>query len=63
MHDGTWKQAQKSRQTVLDAAYQANPDRFRRGRPTAPTVPKKAWINQPPSTIETSTNSYTPEAA
>ena len=63
VHDGSWKQIRKARQAVLDAAYRATPDRFRRGRPTAPAVAKQAWINQPPSTIETSTNSYTPEAA
>ncbi len=43
--DGSWKQLQKARQTVLDATYRANPNRFRRGRPTAPTVPLKASIN------------------
>ena len=63
VHDGSWIKVRKARQAVLDAAYQANPDRFRRGHPIAPTVPKKAWINQPPSTIETSGNSYTPEVA
>ncbi len=34
------------RQTVLDAAYTAHPDRFRQP-PHAPQLPTAAWINQP----------------
>ena len=48
---------------VSDAAWRDRPDRFPRGRPKAPIVPAKAWINQPPSSIETSTASHTSEAA
>jgi putative transposase len=35
------------RQGTLDAAYAANPTRFRRRRPEAPKLPTIAWINQP----------------
>jgi hypothetical protein len=38
-------------QQVLDAAYAARPDRFRRP-PRAPELPRKTWINQPRPTIE-----------
>jgi len=52
VHDGTAVQIQAHRAEVLNAAYAANPERFRR-RPTPPDLPTKAWINQPPTTIET----------
>jgi transposase InsO family protein len=53
VHDGTWRPAQQRRQAVLDAAYADRPDRFHQGRPSAPSLPKRAWINRPPSTIQT----------
>jgi len=53
VHDGTWKSIRTDRQQVLDSAYAANPARFHHGRPTAPQLPVKVWINQPPATIET----------
>jgi hypothetical protein len=31
---------------VLDDAYRAHPERFRKGRPTA-SAPEPAWINKP----------------
>ena len=34
------------RQEVLDAAYAARPERFRRP-PSAPRIPEAAWINRP----------------
>jgi hypothetical protein len=40
------------RQRVLDAAYQATPDRFVRRAPTAPPVSTAAWINKPTTTEE-----------
>jgi putative transposase len=52
VHDGTAGQIQARRAAVLEAAYAANPERFRR-RPTPPKLPAKVWINQPPATIET----------
>jgi transposase InsO family protein len=51
VHDGTARQIQAHRQQVLDAAYSARPDRFRRP-PKAPELPRKVWINQPRPTIE-----------
>lgn len=32
---------------TLDAAYAANPARFRHRRPHPPTLPTVAWINEP----------------
>lgn len=52
VHDGAAPQIQARRAAVLEAAYAANPERFSR-RPTPPKLPAKAWINQPPATIET----------
>ena len=40
-----------ARQSVLDAAYQAHPERFLGGPPTAARPPAAAWINKP--TIQT----------
>ncbi len=37
------------RQRVLQAAYAAHPERFTRP-PTAPTIPRHAWINKPDTT-------------
>jgi putative transposase len=51
VHDGTARAIQGRRQQVLDAAYAARPERFRRP-PKAPELPRKAWINQPRPTIE-----------
>ena len=35
------------RAATLDAAYTANPTRFRHRRPQPPALPDAAWINQP----------------
>lgn len=51
------------RQTVLDQAYTAHPERFHRGPPNATRPPAQAWINQPRTTIETSTTKKFPNAA
>lgn len=61
VHDRSWTTLRAARQAVLDAAYTEHPERFRRGRPTAPTVPEKAWINRP--TITTTTEPHTGNAA
>jgi putative transposase len=53
VHDGSWEQVRDARQLVLNAAYSAHPERFGHGRPHAPELPKRAWINHPPSKIET----------
>ena len=52
VHDGTWENVRVGRQRVLDAVYREFPDRFRGGRPVAPKLPVRAWINQTPSKIE-----------
>lgn len=51
VHDGTWRAIGARRQQTLDHAHATHPDRFRRGRPQTPQLPKEAWINRP--TIET----------
>jgi len=51
VHAGRTTQVVAARQTVLDAAYIANPDRFRHRNPRVPTPPTEAWINKP--TIQT----------
>jgi putative transposase len=52
VHDGTWEIVRRHRQQVLDEVYSAHPERFRKGRPTAPALPSRTWINRPPSKIE-----------
>ncbi|MGH3575035.1 MAG: IS3 family transposase [Pseudonocardiaceae bacterium] len=62
VHDGTAHQIQAHRAEVLNTAYTANPERFRR-RPTPPPLPTTAWINQPPTTIETEETPHNNRAA
>jgi putative transposase len=52
VHYGRATQVNADRQRVLDAAYQATPDRFVRRAPTAPPVPTAAWINKPTTSEE-----------
>jgi putative transposase len=47
VHYGTATEIQAQRAATLDAAYQANPARFRHQQPTPPKLPTTAWINQP----------------
>lgn len=47
VHYGTANEIRAQRAVTLDAAYTANPDRFRRRRPTPPQLPTAAWINDP----------------
>lgn len=47
MHYGTASEIREQRADTLDAAYTANPDRFRGRRPTPPKLPTVAWINDP----------------
>lgn len=46
VHHGRADAIRAVRQTVLDAAYTAHPDRFRQP-PRAPRIPEATWINQP----------------
>ncbi len=50
VHYGTAKEVRAKRAVTLDAAYAANPGRFRHRRPSPPKLPTVAWINKP--TIE-----------
>ncbi|MGW8286570.1 MAG: transposase [Candidatus Deferrimicrobiaceae bacterium] len=52
VHDGTWEVVRRDRQRVLDAVYLAHPERFHGGRPVAPKLPSRVWINRPPTKIE-----------
>lgn len=47
VHHGTATEIRAERAATLDAAYAANPDRFRGRRPTPPKLPTVAWINDP----------------
>ena len=44
VYDGSWRQAAARRQSTLDAAWQANPNRYRK-RPTAATPPEHVTLN------------------
>ncbi|HEX4813734.1 MAG TPA: IS3 family transposase [Nonomuraea sp.] len=47
VHYGTAHEVRAQRQVTLDAAYTANPARFRHRPPSPPTLPTVAWINEP----------------
>jgi putative transposase len=47
VHYGTAEEVRAKRAETLDAAYGANPARFRHRRPTPPELPTVAWINEP----------------
>jgi len=47
VHYGTATEIRAQRAVTLDAAYTANPDRFRGRRPVPPALPTVAWINDP----------------
>jgi putative transposase len=49
VHYGRADEVRARRQTVLDAAYTARPERFRRP-PSAPRIPEATWINPPEET-------------
>lgn len=53
VHYGTAADVRARRQAVLDAAYQAHPERFSR-RPCPPKLPERAAINDPAKRTETS---------
>ena len=41
----------RERQRALDRAYEAHPERFTRGRPTAKAPPREVWINSPTANV------------
>lgn len=47
VHYGTATEIREQRAATLDAAYTANPARFRHRPPTPPKLPTVAWINEP----------------
>jgi len=47
VHYGTHLEIREQRQVTLNAAYEANPIRFRRLAPHAPSIPELVWINPP----------------
>ena len=52
VHYGTAEEIRAQRAITLDAAYAANPARFRHRRPQPPKLPTVAWINEPtPETL------------
>ncbi len=56
VHSGRAPEVIAKRQETLDAAYAAHPERFPRGRPSAPQLPAQVGINLPrPSTAEPTT--------
>ncbi len=53
VHAGTAAEVVAARQAVLNAAYQTNPERFRRRPPQAASPPEEAWINKPTDQTKT----------
>jgi putative transposase len=49
VHYGQTTRILEQRQTVLDVAYQAHPERFVRQAPKHLSVPTEVWINKPPN--------------
>ena len=52
VHFGQAPAIREQRQTVLDAAYLAHPDRFVRRPPIPLPLPKEVWINKPQNSDE-----------
>jgi putative transposase len=52
VHFGQAPAIREKRQTVLDAAYLAHPDRFVRKPPIPLPLPKEVWINKPQTSDE-----------
>ena len=49
VHYGQTARILEQRQTVLDVAYQAHPERFVRQAPKHLSIPTEVWINKPPN--------------
>lgn len=47
LHYGLAKDVVEARKKVLEAAFEVHPERFVRGAPMPPALPKAAWINPP----------------
>ena len=48
VHYGLAEDMRLTRKATLDAAFLANPNRFKSRRPQLPPMPTAAWINPPP---------------
>ena len=53
VHHGQAARMLAHRQGVLDAAFQAHPERFVRAPPRPPELPSEVWINKPPKEEKT----------
>ena len=51
MHYGMAENVVEERKRVLKAAFETHPERFVKGVPLPPVLPKAAWINPPVSTL------------
>lgn len=47
VHYGLANEVSENRKKVLDAAFNAHPERFVKGKPLPPVVPAAVWINPP----------------
>lgn len=52
VHHGRAGELQAARQRVLADAYEAHPERFVHGAPSAPKIPTEVWINRPANIVE-----------
>ena len=52
VHDGTAEKVRDLRQSVLDKAYIAHPERFVQSAPRALELQTQAWINKPKNSDE-----------
>lgn len=55
VHFGRLEERHSARQTVMDAAFDAHPERFPNGRPLVARPRDKVWINPPKSTAPVAT--------
>jgi putative transposase len=51
VHYGQADEVHAARQTILNQAFQANPDRFVNKKPEPPQKPTAVWINPPPQKL------------
>lgn len=68
VHSGRTAVKLQQRQTILQQAYAAHPERFVRGAPVLPVLPAEVWINPPkrdnqPSTAALETSDLQPACA
>lgn len=56
MHYGVAEEIVEERKRVLKAAFEAHPERFVKGFPLPPVLPKAAWINPPVNTLMDKSN-------